>query len=137
MLTTPFFIGLAVLFAGLLGSRFLVERATKLLSAEEKVKLIDSFSRLRTFGALPMLPIAFLFFGVVHVPYEWRWPVTFAAFGLFVVYFVVINLMVSRKFSELGINASYRAAYNRARIVSCSGWVAFFIVVTLGPFLSR
>jgi len=117
-----------------MGSRLLVERATRLLSAEEKVKLVDSFSRLRTFGAIPMLPIAFLFFGVVYFPYEWRWRAYFAAFGLLAAYFVVINRMVSHKFSELGINAGYRAAYNRARLVSCSGWVAFFIVLTLARF---
>jgi hypothetical protein len=137
MLKAQFFVGLALLFTGLFGSRFVAERAAKLLSAEEKLKLLDSFSRLRVFGALPLMFILFLFLGIIYVPHAWRWPAYFGVCALFVGYFVILQRTVSRKFTELGINASYCAAYNRARWISYSAWLAFFIVVTLAPFLSR
>jgi hypothetical protein len=135
---TPFLIaGFVMLMAGLFGSRFVAERATKLLSSEEKLALLDSFSRLRVFGALPAVFIVFLFFGIRYLPQVWMWPAYFVGFALFAIYFAIMHRIVSRRLSELGINASYRAAYSKARWVSYSGWFAFFLLNTISPFVSR
>src|SRR5438046_2057396 len=61
MFTPIYFLGLVALFGGLFGSRFLVERANKFLSPEEKLMLMDSFSSIRTFGALPLVLVVFFF----------------------------------------------------------------------------
>ncbi len=77
MFTPLFFVGLVALFGGLFGSRFLVERANKFLSSEEKLMLMDSFSSIRTFGALPLVPVVFFFLGMGYLAPEWSWPAYF------------------------------------------------------------
>jgi hypothetical protein len=135
---TPLLIaGLVLLFVGLFGSRFLAERAMKLLSSEEKLALLDSFSRLRVFGALPLAFVVLSFFGIGYLPPSWMWPAYFGAWALLGIYLVIIHRVISRRLSDLGINAAYRVAYNRARWVSYSGFLVFFALNTLSPFASR
>jgi hypothetical protein len=135
---TPLFIaGLVLLLVGLFCSRYLAERDMRLLSSEEKLKLLDSFSRLRVFGALPMLLIFFSFFGIGYLPQAWMWPAYFGVWTLVAGYFVVIHRLVFRRLRQLGINADYVAAHRRVRWVSYGGFVAFFILSTLSPFVAR
>ena len=130
-----FFFGLLILFATLFGSRYLSERATKLLSDEQKLTLLDSFQRLRVIGALPLVFIVFMFFGLTYFPAGWMWLGYFGAWALLAIYFVIIHRIISRRLTELNINANFRAAYNRARFVSYSGFATFFILNTANPFI--
>jgi hypothetical protein len=135
---TPLFIaGLVLLLVGLFGSRYLAERAMKLLSSEEKLKLLDSFSGLRVFGALPLLLIFFSFFGIGYLPQGLMWPAYFGAWGLVAIYFVVVHRLVFRRMSDLGINTEYQSAHRKARWLSYGGFAVFFVLNTLSPFLSR
>ena len=137
MFTPLFFVALALLFVALFASRFLTERATKLLSSEEKLILIDSFPRLRVFGTLPLVFIVFLFFGIAYLPPAWMWPTYFIGWILFALYFVIVHGIVSRRLRELGINEDYRAAYGKARLVFWSGFVAFFVLSAFGSFIAQ
>ena len=109
----------------------------KLLSPEEKLRLLDSFSRLRVFGALPLLLIFFSFFGIGYLPQSLMWPVYFLGWALVAVYFLVVHRLVFRRMAELGINTEYQSAHRKARLLSYAGFAAFFILNTLSPFLSR
>src|SRR5882724_7759877 len=134
---TPLFIaGLLLLLVGLFSSRFLSERSMKLLSSDEKLKLLDSFSSLRVFGVLPLLLIFFSFFGISYLPQSLMWPAYFGAWALVAIYFAVVHRLVFRRMCELGINAHYQAAHRKARWLSYGGFVAFFILNTLSPFVS-
>jgi hypothetical protein len=128
---------LALLLGGLFVSLYFRERSLKLLSPEEKLKLLDSFSRLRAFGALPMLLIVFSFFGITYLPRQLMWPAYFAAWAFIAIYFVIVHLYVFRKMREFGINPAYLAAQSKARWISYGGIGAFFILNTLAPFLWR
>ena len=119
---------------GLFGSRFLAERANRLLSSDEKLLVMDSFSRIRTFGTLPLIVMILGLFSMTYLPRVWLWPAYFAACALLALYFAVMHVIISRRLTKLGINASYRTAYNRARLISYSGFLAFFILNTLGRF---
>jgi hypothetical protein len=137
MFTPIYFVGLIALFAGLFGSRFLVERANKFLSPEEKLMLMDSFSSIRTYGALPLMLVVFFFLGMGYLAPEWRWPAYFIGFIGLLGYFAIMHTVISRRLRRLGINEQYRAAYNRARWVSYSGFLLFFVLNTVGPMLVR
>jgi hypothetical protein len=137
MFTPLFFAGLVLLLVGIFGSRYLADRATKLLSPEEKLKLLDAFSRLRVFGALPLLLIFFSFFGIGYLQQNLMWPAYFAAWALVGVYFFVVHRLVFRRMSHLGINAAFQTAHRKALWLSYSGFSAFFIFNTLNPFLSK
>ena len=134
----PFvFIGLALLFSGLFVGRFLTERAMKLLSPQEKLALLDSFSRLRVFGALPLVFIMLAFFGIRYLSAEWMWPAYFGVWALGAGFLATVHRMVSRRLSRLGINAEYQKAHLQARWIQYFGFLAFFILNTLSPFVSR
>jgi hypothetical protein len=137
MLTPLFMTGLLLLMAGLFGSRYLGERALKLLSSEEKVKLLDSFSRMRMLAGLPMILILLLFLGIMQVSPAWFWPAYFSGLALFALYFFIMHRLVFRKMTELGINAQFQAAHRKARWLAYGGFAAFFTLNTLSPFLSR
>jgi hypothetical protein len=135
---TPLFIaGLVLLLVGLFAGRYMAERSMKLLSPDEKLKLLDSFSRLRVFGSLPILIIGFLFMGMGYLPQSLMWPAYFTGWALIAVFFVVIHLYVFRKLREFGINAEFLSAHSKARWVQYGGWIAFFASTTLSPFVCR
>jgi hypothetical protein len=66
-------LGLVLMIAGMVCGRLFAERAMKLLSSTEKLALLDSFSRMRVFGSLPLLFVFFCFGGVEYLPSGWRW----------------------------------------------------------------
>jgi hypothetical protein len=137
MFTPLFLIGLLCLMAGLFGSRYLAERSLKLLSPEEKLKLLDAFSGMRLFAGLPMIAVALLFVGITYVSPQWFWSAYFTGLALFAVYFTVMHQLVYRKMAALGINAQFQAAHRKARWLAYGGFAAFFALNTLSPFLSR
>jgi hypothetical protein len=137
MFSPLFFAGLVLLVAGVIGGRFLGERATKLLTPQEKLILLDSFSRLRVFGSLPLLFVFFSFFGIGYLPAAWMWPAYFAAWALVAIYFVIVHRLVSRRLRELAINPDFQKAHAKARWMSYFGFLAFFILNTLSPFVWR
>jgi hypothetical protein len=137
MLTPLAFPGFVLLIAGMFAGRFFTERATKLLSAQEKLTLLDSFSRLRVFGGLPLACIFLSFFGMGYLPARLGWPAYFVAWVLAAVYFVIVHRVVSRGMRELGINPTFQKAHMKARWLSYFGFLAFFILITLSAFVSR
>ena len=137
MFSPLFIVGLVLLLGGLFWTRYLAERANKLLSADEKVKLLDSFSMLRVFSSLPLLLIFFSFFGVSYLPPRLIWPGYLAAWGLIAVYFVVVHRVIFRRLGALGINAEYQRAQRRARWPVYCGFLLFFAATTLAPFVHK
>jgi hypothetical protein len=135
MFTPLFTLSLVLLIGGLFGSRYLGERAMRLLSPEEKLKLLDSFPGLRVFGALPLLLIGFSFFGIGYLPQSFMWPAYFGAWALVALFFIIIHRIVFRKMTELGINSDYMAAQRKARWLSYGGWIAFFVLNTVSSFV--
>jgi hypothetical protein len=132
-----FVIGVVLLIGALFLSRYLSERGMKLLSPEEKLALLDSFSRLRAFGSLPLLVVFLSFFGIRYLPQNWMWPAYYSGWCLVATYFVVMYVMIFRKFKAIGINPNFVASQRRVRWVLYGGFAAFFILNTLAQFVSR
>ena len=129
--------GLALLIVGTVCSRVVAERALKLLSATEKVTLLDSFSRLRMFGGLPLLFVFLCFGGVAYLPPRLMWSAYLAVWLLVAVYFVIFNRVVTRRLRGLGINLDYQRAQAKSRWLFYSGFFAFFVLATLSSFAPR
>ncbi len=137
MLSPMFTAGIVLLFVGLFLSRYLAERDLKFLSSDEKVKLLDAFSRFRAFGSLPLILIVLSFVGIGYLPTAWAWAAYFGVWLLVGIYFFWMHRLVFRRMRELGINSEYMSRHNRVRLVSYSGFAAFFILNTLRPFVSQ
>ena len=135
MFSPLFYIGLVCLFSGLIGSRILAERAMRFLVAEEKLALLDSFSRLRAYGSIPIVLVVFSFFGLSYVPVALFWPAYFSIWVILAVFLIVIHRLVFRRMRELKINLAFQRAHAGARYVSYAGFVLFFITNTVAPFV--
>jgi tetratricopeptide (TPR) repeat protein len=129
------FIGLVLMVIGFVCSGLLAQRALKLLSQEEKLSLIDSPSRLRIFGIVPAILIMYGFFGIGHLPTNFRWLAYFGIWLLLAVYLLILNRMIFRRLRALKINSDYQKAQGRALWPLYLGFFFFFCLSTLSSFV--
>jgi hypothetical protein len=130
-------VGLVLLVAGTVCSRVVAERGLKLLSATEKLTLLDSFSRLRMFGGLPLLLVFLCFVGVTYLPPRFMWPAYLATWLLVAIYFAIFDRVVSCRLRKLEINLDYQKVQAKSRWLFYSGFLAFFILATLSSFVPK
>jgi len=128
------YIGLAAFFIGLIASRILSERALRLLTPDEKLRLLDSFSRLRAFGSIPLVIIVFIFFSISSFPPRFALPAFFGAWALLGGFIAWQQFFVQRRLRELSISETYRAAYSRTLWASRAGFIALFASSVIAIF---
>jgi hypothetical protein len=126
-----FIASLVFLFGGFIASRFLSERSLRLLSSEEKLTLLDSFSSLRAFGSIPLILLVCSFFALPHLPSRFIPLVFFTICLIIALWFAALHIYVSRRLRQLFISPAYQKAHFRARLCSYIGWLGFFIFNTL------
>src|SRR2546422_66610 len=81
--------------------RILSEKAMRLLSADEKVRLLDALSGLRAFSFIPLIVIVVLVFGMPRwLPDAASW-LYLAGLALVLAYALSIHIFISRKLSTL------------------------------------
>ncbi len=122
---TQSIIGMVFLFAGIIISRIINERAMKKLTADEKVKLIDGFSGLRLYSIIPIVVVIGLF--VVLNRYS-----TLSSITVFVIYislllFIVfaLQMVVHKKLLSLEFPKSYLKMYHISRVFYLTGFGGF------------
>jgi hypothetical protein len=92
-------------------SRVIMERALRQLSADEKARLLDSFSGYRTWNLAAVLLLALLYFaGMRYLP-EWRltWDLLFLA--SFLTAILAVSVFSYRKLKDLNLPAGYIRSY--------------------------
>ena len=126
-MNSPYFIaGIVGLFAGIYASRIVMERALRLLTAEDKLKLLDGFSKMRMFGSIPLLLVVGLMVSVLYLPHE---KIAMAYLGtciLFIGAMVAQQIYVARRLRALSIAEGYCRAAARAQWLSRFGFLCFF-----------
>jgi hypothetical protein len=128
------YIGLAAFFVAIIVSRILSERAVQLLTPEEKLRLLDSFSRFRALSSIPLVLVVFIFFSISSFPPQFVLPGFFGAWALLAGCIAWQHLFVHRRLRELSISRSYIAAFTRAEWITRSGFVALFVFSTMNIF---
>jgi hypothetical protein len=129
-----YYVGMVGMLAGLITNRALSERATRLLSAEEKLILLDNFSRLRAFGAVPLALIALIFLAIGRLPVTIFLPCYFTTWALLGTFVTWQSIYVHRRLRELDISESYRSALTRAQWYSKAGFLLIFVCITQDLF---
>ena len=92
-------------------SRVIMERALRQLSADEKARLLDSFSGYRTWNLAAVLLLAVLYFaGMRYLP-EWRltWDLLFLA--SFLTAILAVSVFSYRKLKTLNLPTGYIRSY--------------------------
>jgi hypothetical protein len=133
----PLTIGFVALLLAIVVSRMLAERAYRVLSDDEKLRLMDGFSTFRTYSTLPALAIVLLMFGLPPVlPGSEAW-IGVGGIGLLVVVSIVLHFVVVRILGRLNLPPRYVRGYLVSRHVAHLGLAALVGCTLLGPWLSR
>src|SRR5262245_26704093 len=100
-------IGLCLMFGAIVVSRVYGERALKTLTPEQKVRLLDGFSRFRV---LNLIPIVVLFIGYVgglrYFP-EHATELVIASLIAVLVLFAINHVLIARKLREIDTPPTY------------------------------
>jgi hypothetical protein len=106
----PLFV-IVVLFASIVVSRIITEKALKRLSPEDKARLLDSFSGYRIFNSALGLGIFILWLVTIEFLPHWRSTLTVIFVLSFLVVSAAISVLSYRKMKGLGLPADYIKSY--------------------------
>ena len=113
-------------FILLISSRFLMERALKRCSADEKINLIDAFARQRMFAYVPLLLIlAASFIAMRIAPYAVG-AVYLGSLAVLVIYVIYLSIASARKLRAIDAPAHYRRAFLTSRVLQVGALAAIF-----------
>ena len=132
IMAPPFFTaGFVAMFAGLIIGRILGEKALRHLTSDEKLALVDGFSRLRMYGWLPLLLIMACFVALLFSPHEWRVPGFVALFAALLGLIAWKHFYVRRRLRQLSVSEAYCRTITLAQFVSLLGFLIFFVCVAI------
>jgi hypothetical protein len=123
--------GVVAILVAIVISRIVNERGYRQLTPEEKLRLMDGFSRSRAFSMLPALGIIGAYWLLLTKTAMSRHFLTVAYFGALVVYVVLHGVYNQRKMAQLDLPASYRKNYLLSQAISFAGIAWFFYTLML------
>lgn len=131
----PFLLVIVVVFATIVISRIISERALKHLSSEDKARLLDSFSGYRIFNSALLLGILIIWIVAInHLPH-WRSALTIIFVLSFLGASAAISVLSYRKMKGLNLPASYIKSYLLSLAIQYLG-VGFVFVPLLAQTAS-
>jgi len=120
------FSGYIALIAAIVISRIINERGYRLLSNEEKIRLMDGFSKSRAYSLIPLLVLIVGYYLFITKTDLNKGLVSLGYFGLLIAFVIVRSVMNQRKLLKLDLPAGYRRAFLISQIVSLLGVAWFF-----------
>ncbi|MCD0462042.1 hypothetical protein [Roseiconus lacunae] len=121
--------GVIALIAAIIVSRFISERAYRALDSDQKLRLVDGFSSTRMYSMIPLLVLVGAFCFLTTKTDINKSTITFAYFGLLIVYVVVRTILNQRKLIALDMPVPYQRRFMTAQAVSLVGVAWFFYTV--------
>ncbi|MGB7343703.1 MAG: hypothetical protein WBD20_05800 [Pirellulaceae bacterium] len=118
--------GFIALIAAIIVSRFISERAYRELDSDQKLRLMDGFSSTRMYSMIPLLVLVGAFWYLMTKTDINKSTITFAYFGLLIVYVVVRTILNQCKLVMLEMPARYQRTFMIAQAVSLVGVAWFF-----------
>jgi hypothetical protein len=104
-------LGIVILFAAIVISRVISERALKQLTTEDKARLLDSFSVYRIANIALLLGIMIVWFVAIRFLPQWNSTLTIIFVVSFLGVSIVISVLSYRKMKGLNLPASYIKNY--------------------------
>jgi hypothetical protein len=114
------------LFVSMIVSRILNERAYQKLGSDEKLRLMDGFSKTRAYSLVPLLVLIAAFWVLLTQTGLDRQLISIGYFAALIVYVLVRSVMNQRKLISLGMPAEYRQMFTLAQVLSFVGLAWFF-----------
>jgi hypothetical protein len=127
-------IGIIVLLACIVVSRIISERALKKLTSEEKVVIIDSFAKLRTYNLIPLVVLFIAFFSANYLVPSIGHSLYIVFLVLILAFLIGLNFLIFKKLKALKVPSNYTKTVIFSKSIVIAGFV-FWIGVTIYPVI--
>ncbi|XYH95315.1 hypothetical protein ACMHYB_47145 [Sorangium sp. So ce1128] len=118
----------------IVGSRVMSERALSALSASDKARLVDGFSKQRMYILVPVIALLVLNYAAIKLAPERTTEIFAAVIALTIALLIAGNFLALRKLRSLGLPGSYIRKYLAARAVSLVAMMLLVGSVFYDPF---
>ena len=124
--------GFVVLLIAVVVGRLLNERAYRTLDSEEKLRLMDGFSKTRAYSMLPLLLlIGGYWYLMTQTPLD-RLTLNVVYFVLLIIYVVARSVWNQMKLVQLEMPSNYQRKFTITQVVSLLGVAWFFYAMFSG-----
>ena len=124
--------GFVVFFVAIVVSRIISERGYRTLDSEEKVRLMDGFSKIRSYALIPVLVLVGGYWFLMTQTSVNKQSLSVVYFGLMIVYLIVRCVVNHVKLTQLDLPNDYRRMFTIAQVVSMLGIGWFFFALFSG-----
>lgn len=118
--------GFIALFAAIIGSKIINERAFRALADDEKLRLMDGFSKTRAYALIPLFVIIGLYFLLITQTNLDKGLMLISYFSLLLVFVVIRTAMNHKKLVNLQMPIAYRRLFALSQVLSLVGMAWFF-----------
>ncbi|MGK3959609.1 hypothetical protein WMF38_42015 [Sorangium sp. So ce118] len=118
----------------IVGSRVMNERALSALSASDKARLVDGFSKQRLYILVPVIALLIVNYAAIKLAPEHTMEISAAVIALTVALLIAGNVLAVRKLRSLGLPGSYIRKYLASRAVSLAAMLLLVGSVFYNPF---
>ena len=124
--------GFVAILAAVVISRYINETGYRKLEPDQKLRLMDGFSRTRAYSMIPLLALVGAFWFLMTRTTIDRNLISAAYFGLLIIYIVARIILNQRKLTELDMPDHYKKTFTIAQVVSFCGvaWLFFTMFYT-------
>ncbi|XXY53115.1 hypothetical protein WME91_18470 [Sorangium sp. So ce269] len=118
----------------IVGSRVMNERALSALSASDKARLVDGFSKQRIYTLVPVIALLIVNYAAIKLAPERTTEIFAVVIALTVALLIAGNVIAMRKLRSLGLPGSYIRKYLASRAVSLVAMLLLVGSVFYNPF---
>ena len=118
--------GLVVLLVTMVASRIISERGYRTLDSDTKLRLMDGFSKTRSYSMIPFVILIGTFCYLMTQTSMNKQMLNIAYFGLLIVYVLFQSILNQMKLTQLAMPTDYRQMFTIAQVVSLIGIAWFF-----------
>lgn len=127
-------VGIVVLLLCIVVSRIISERALKTLNQEEKMALVDSFSKLRTYNLIPLVVLFLVFLATQYLAPSMGTTPYIVFLCAILAFLIILQYVIFLKLKKLEMPDHYTKKYVCSRFIVIGGFF-FWIGIMIYPLL--
>jgi TRAP-type uncharacterized transport system fused permease subunit len=118
--------GIVALLVGIIASRMVNERGYQALTSDEKLRLMDGFSKTRKYSLIPLVVLIGLFYVFMSHTSINHGVLIPSVFTVLILYIIIMAVFNQRKLQSLEISPTYRRHFLLSQTLSVLGVAWFF-----------
>lgn len=126
-----FIIGAVIFFISIIAARFVAEKGYKKISDEEKVLLMDNFSKFRKISIIPLFGGLLIYFGVIYFLKLNPQILMIVFMSYILVYLILMLTIVFKKMKELNLDKGFIRNTAFSFLIRFVGIITFIVIIFL------